>query len=217
MSPKVRAAVGSALFTREPWVAALLDAISTATVRMSDVDPAQFRLLAGRTEPAIRNRYERLAAQLQTSPRQDVLAAYQSALSLTGDRQKGQAHFARVCSQCHRVEGVGHEIGPNLAAFKTRGPEAILINMLDPNREVNPLYVNYVAVLNDGRTLTGMIADETATSITLKRAENASDTVTRSEIESLVSTGNSIMPEGIEQQLDQQAVADLLAYLLATP
>ncbi len=217
MSPKVRAAVGSALFTREPWVTALLDAISAATVRISDIDPAQFRLLAGRTEPAIRNRYERLASQLQTSPRQDVLAAYQSALSLTGDRQKGRAHFARVCSQCHRVDGVGHEIGPNLAAFKTRGPEAILINMLDPNREVNPLNVNYVAVLNDGRTLTGMIADETATSITLKRAENASDTVTRSEIESLASTGNSIMPEGMEQQLDQQAVADLLAYLLATP
>ncbi|MFM8495829.1 MAG: HEAT repeat domain-containing protein, partial [Planctomycetia bacterium] len=217
MSPKVRAAAAGALFTREPWVVALLDAVEAGRVPLADFDPAQVRQLAARPEPAIRERYERLSARVATSPRQEVLAAYQPALALSGDAEKGQTVFAKNCSQCHRVDGVGHEIGPSLAAFKTRGPEAILLNMLDPNREVNPLYVNYVAVLNDGRTLTGMIADETATSITLKRAENASDTITRSEIESLTSTGRSIMPEGMEQQIDRQGVADLLAYLMATP
>lgn len=217
MSPKVRAAAAGALFTREPWVVALLDAVEAGRVPLADFDPAQVRQLAGRTEPAIRERYERVSARVATSPRQDVIAAYQPALALSGDVEQGKAVFAKNCSQCHRVDGVGHEIGPSLAAFKTRGPEAILLNMLDPNREVNPLYVSYVAVLNDGRTLTGMIADETATSITLKRAENACDTITRSEIESLTSTGRSIMPEGMEQQIDRQGVADLLSYLMATP
>jgi putative heme-binding domain-containing protein len=112
---------------------------------------------------------------------------------------------------------VGSEVGPSLAAIKNRGAEAILLNLLDPNREVNPQYVNYVAELTDGRVLSGMIASETATAITLRRAENATDTLERGEIEELRSTRQSLMPEGLEKQLDQQAVADVIAYLLAAP
>ena len=62
--------------------------------------------------------------------------------------------------------------------------------------------------------MTGMIASETANSVTLKRAEDATDTVERSEIEQLRSSGLSIMPEGLEKQIDPAAMADLLAYLL---
>jgi putative heme-binding domain-containing protein len=58
-----------------------------------------------------------------------------------------------------------------------------------------------------------MIAAESATSVTLRRAENASDTVLRIDIDVLKSTGMSLMPEGLEKQLDKQAMADLLAYL----
>ena len=62
-----------------------------------------------------------------------------------------------------------------------------------------------------------MIVDESAANITLKRAENATDTIPRGEIEMLKGTGQSIMPEGLEKQLDRQAVADLLAYLNSLP
>ena len=85
--------------------------------------------------------------------------------------------------------------------------------MLDPNREVNPQYLNYAVLTTDGRQLTGMIAAETATSITLKRADNATDTVLRIDIEQLKSTGMSLMPEGMEKQIDQQTMADLLEFL----
>ena len=116
---------------------------------------------------------------------------------------------------CHKVEGFGHEIGPNLATIKTRGPETILVNVLDPNREVNPLYLNYAVLTEDGRAMTGMIAAESATSITLRRAESATDTVLRIDIEQLQSTGLSIMPEGMEEAINQQMMADIIAYLMA--
>ena len=217
LGPKVRGPAAAALFSRPEWVRAFLAAVESGDVPLSEFDPAQVRLLESYKDPAIRAGYERLAARVQASSRKDVLEAYRPALELAGDAARGRGHFARVCAQCHKAEGVGHEIGPNLAAFKSRGPEAILTNMLDPNREVNPLYVNYVAQLEDGRTVTGMIADESAGSITFRRAENATDTVARREIELLKSTGQSIMPEGLEKQLDRQAVADLLAYLGSLP
>ena len=215
LSPGLRAAAATAVFGRAAWVRAFFQAVEGGHVALSDFDPAQVRLLANRREPEIRAGYGKLAERLRTSPRQEVLAAYRPALALGGDPARGAAHFAKACAQCHRVAGVGHEVGPNLAAFAHRGPEAILLNLLDPNREVNPLYVAYVAQLADGRVLTGMIADETAAGITLKRAEAAVDTIRRSDIEHLESTGQSIMPEGLEKQFDVQAVADLIAYLTA--
>ena len=132
---------------------------------------------------------------------------------MKGDAARGKLVFAKTCAACHKVQGVGHEIGPNLAAMKARGPEAILLNVLDPNREVNPQYLSYAAAHARRPPLTGMIAAETATSVTLKRADNASDTVLRIDIDQLKSTGLSLMPEGMEKQIDQQAMADLLEYL----
>ena len=86
--------------------------------------------------------------------------------------------------------------------------------MLDPNREVNPAYLNYVVLTADGLTLTGMIASETATSLTLKRAEGQGDTVLRTEVDELVNTGKSIMPEGLERTLSKQDLADVIEYLM---
>jgi putative heme-binding domain-containing protein len=122
--------------------------------------------------------------------------------------------FRKTCVACHKLEGVGTDLAPNLAAVKARGAEFILFNVLDPSREVNPQYVNYVLITDDGRSMTGMIASETATSVTLRRAEGATDTVPRDNIEQLQSTGLSLMPEGLEQQVDKQSMADLIAYLL---
>jgi putative heme-binding domain-containing protein len=88
-----------------------------------------------------------------------------------------------------------------------------LLNVLDPNREVNPEFLNYTLVTADGRSLSGMIAAETATSVTLKRADNQTDTVLRVEIDELKSTGLSLMPEGMEKELDQQSLADLIEFV----
>jgi len=128
---------------------------------------------------------------------------------------KNRGAIVGASAACHRVEGIGHEIGPNLATVQNRGADFILLNVLDPNREVNPQYVNYVVETKDGRSFTGMVAAETATSVTLRRAENLSDTILRIDIERMRSTGLSIMPEGLEQQVDRQAMADLIAYILA--
>ncbi|MGV3484388.1 MAG: PVC-type heme-binding CxxCH protein [Planctomycetaceae bacterium] len=146
--------------------------------------------------------------------RQAIVSRYQAALSLAGDVERGREHFKKNCSGCHRVENFGHELGPNLATIQARGAEVLLTAVLDPNREVNPQYLNYAIALLDGRIVTGVIADEGATSLTLRRADNATETLLRIDIEDLKSTGLSIMPEGFENTLDIQAMADLISYLL---
>ncbi len=87
--------------------------------------------------------------------------------------------------------------------------------MLDPNREINPQYLNYTLRTTDGRSVTGLIASETATSVTLRRAEGASDTILREEIEAMRTAGVSLMPEGLEKQVSKQDAADIVAYLMS--
>jgi len=142
-----------------------------------------------------------------------VVAAYQQAVQLQGDPARGKAVFQKECSACHQLEGIGSSIGPDLSALRDQSSAAILLNILDPNREVKPQFLSYVLVTTAGRISTGLITAETGNAITLRRSDGSSETVLRIDIDELRSTGLSFMPEGLEKQIDVPAMADLLAYL----
>lgn len=151
----------------------------------------------------------------QAARREKIVAQYRESLSMPTDIERGREVFKKSCSACHLVQGVGHELGPSLMAIKSRGVETLLASILDPNSEVNPQYVNYLVVTLEGRVISGMIVDEGATSITLKKDEGVTETVLRVDIDEIKNTGLSLMPEGLEETLDKQAIADLVAYLMA--
>jgi len=214
-SPRIRVEASEAIFARTAWIELLLDALAAGDIAPGDLDPARIKQLREHANKAIRERSQTLLAKVSVARRGDVVEAYRTVLELSGDTEAGRKTFRKICAACHRAENVGHELGPNLATTKNRGPEFILLNVLDPNREVNPQYANYVLITEDGRSLSGMLTGETANSVTLTRGEGVSDTVLRVDIDELRSTGLSIMPEGMEKQIDQQALADLIAYLSA--
>ncbi len=214
-SPRVRVEASEVLFARTAWIEFLLDALAAGDIAPTDLDPARIKQLREHANQAIRQRSKTLLAKVIVARRGDVVEAYRTVLTQPGNVDAGRTTFRKICAACHRAENVGHELGPNLATIKNRGPEFVLLNVLDPNREVNPQYANYVLLTEDGRSLSGMLTGETANSITLTRGEGAADTVLRIDIDELRSTGLSIMPEGMEKQIDQQAMADLIAYLNA--
>jgi putative membrane-bound dehydrogenase-like protein len=213
LTPVTKNRALDALLARDAWSLRLLQQIEGGTVLASELDPTRWKLLSESSHKEVRTLATKLAAANRPVDRLEVLQQYRSALEMAGDADRGKDVFKKNCAACHRVQGLGHEIGPNLAAMKSRGPEAILMNVLDPNREVNPQYLNYLLLTTDGRSLSGILTGETATSVTLKKQENATDTVLRVDIESLRSTGQSLMPVGIEKQIDRQGMADLLEYL----
>src|SRR5262245_11275176 len=214
LSPRLKGQATDVLLSRPAWSMALLSALEAGNLSTGDLDPVKLKLLAEHRNSTIRTRANKLLVNSQLGRRSDVVDAYRGVLEMKGDTDRGKQVFAKTCAACHKVQTLGNDIGPNLAAMKARGPEAILLNVFDPNREVNPQYLNYAVLTADGRQLTGLIAAETATSITLRRADNATDTVLRIDIEQLKSTGMSLMPEGLEKQIDKTAMADLLTFLM---
>jgi putative membrane-bound dehydrogenase-like protein len=213
LSPRLRGTAADVLASRESWLAMLLEAVVNGQIAAGDLDPSRVKLWTGHSHPRVQELATEVSRKNQLSNRAEVLAEYRDALAMPGDAERGKQVFTKICAACHQVSGVGHAIGPNLLTMRNRGAEAVLANVLAPNQEVNPQYLNYVVVTTDGRQLTGMITAETATSVTLQRAENQTDTVLRIDIEDLRGTGVSLMPEGMEKQIDKQAMADLLEFL----
>lgn len=213
LTPATKSRALDALLARDSWSRSLLKQIEAGSIPASELDPTRWKLLSESSQEDVRTLATKLAAANRPADRVEVLTNYRPALETAGDATRGKELFKKTCAACHKLQGVGHEIGPNLAAMKNRGPEAILVNVLDPNREVNPQYLNYLLLTTDGRSLSGILTGETATSVTLKKQENATETVLRVDIENLKSTGLSLMPVGMEKQVDKQGMADLLEYL----
>jgi putative heme-binding domain-containing protein len=213
-SPALRSAIVDALLSRPAWTRELLTAIRNGNVRPTDISPAHRQRLL-----SLRNRELRqLAADVLKSVQIDanrvkVVAAYQSALQLTGDVKRGRAIFKKTCSACHKLEDVGRNVGPDLIGLKDKSPQSLLVAMFDPNRNVESKYVNYVAVTNAGRSFAGLLASEAGGSITLIGPDGKEHALLRSEIEHLRSTAKSVMPEGLEKDLKPQDAADVMAYV----
>src|SRR5262249_9520473 len=83
----------------------------------------------------------------------------------------------------------------------------------DPNQAVEARYVNYSAVTKSGREISGIVAAETPSSVTLRSAGGVEETVLRTDLSDFSSSALSLMPEGFEKILNPQEVADLIAYL----
>jgi len=202
------------LLSRKERIAALLNALEANKFPPAALSPTQRMRLSSVNDDLLRARAAKLFAP--AVDRKGLVDRYTRDLAtLTASAPRGKALFATHCAACHKLENVGHELGPNLAAFAQKRTEAILTNLLDPNREVNPQYLNYVVELKDGEIVSGVITSESASSVTVASGKGVERTVARSEIAALRATGKSIMPEGLEAALDAQAVADVIAYLMS--
>lgn len=212
-APAVRLAALQVLLAREPWTIAYFDAARAGSAAVTQVEPARRELLLKHPNPTIVRQARELFGSAAASPRKQVVEAYLGVLKRPADPARGKAVFQRICANCHKVKGEGTEVGPDLTTTANRDPSALLLNILDPNYYVLPSYIQYLAIDKSGRSLTGIIAAETATSITLRREKGAEDVLLRSDLETLVSTGKSLMPEELEKQITPQEMADLIRWL----
>jgi putative heme-binding domain-containing protein len=214
--PALRGQVFDLLASRERWQALLLTALERQQVLPVDVDAARRQRLLEHKSNQVRERAAKVFAGTVNADRQKVLDAYRSALTLNADAARGAMLFAKTCAQCHKLAGAGHEVGPDLAALTDKSPESLLVAVLDPNRAVESKFLNYTAVTKSGLTYNGLLAAETGNSITLTGPEAKQQVILRSDLEELLSSSKSTMPEGLEKDLKPQDVADLIAYIRAT-
>jgi putative heme-binding domain-containing protein len=211
--PATHAVIVNALLSREGWSRALLDAVAEQSIHPGELDASSRARLVDHSDAEIKQRATELFRPAAT--RNDVLVQFESTRSLKGDPSKGAEVFKKTCAVCHKLHDQGNDIGARLAALQDKSTDNLMLSILDPNRGVEGKFLNYAAATRDGRTWSGMIVEETSTSITLARADGKRDVLLRIDIEALASTGKSFMPEGLEKELTPQSLADVIAFIQA--
>lgn len=210
--PEVRLAAVDVLLSREAWTLALLEFAREKPTVLPVMDVARRETLRSHPQPPIRELAQEIFGAAGAS-RASVLADYRESLRLEGQPDRGIKVFERICANCHQIGGKGFVVGPNLASNASRDRDTLLLHILDPNQYVLPNYQQYRVIDVQGRIFTGLLAAQSATSVTLKRERDQADTILRSQIDELVCLGKSLMPEGLEKELSKQDLADVMSYL----
>ncbi|MYH30374.1 MAG: c-type cytochrome [Acidobacteria bacterium] len=215
-APAVKEIVLDMLLRNQPFHVLLIEALENGDLRAGelDLDFGQRRRLLRRSSEDIHARAAAFFTDEEFGNRQAVVDEWlPQVVGRRGSAERGEAHFRTLCAQCHRFRGAGHPVGPSLDMSFFRGEEDLLTSILDPSAAFAPEYANYLVETVDGELLNGILAAENDAAVTLARANGETDTVPRRRIREFRAEGLSLMPDGLEQGLDADGLADLLAYL----
>lgn len=212
LTPLLRAEALSLLLARPERARVLLNAVSSGIIQRAELSSTQIGFLTSHNEQSIRELAEQNLGNETTSKRQEIIDQLTPALALTGDPAKGRQIFSERCASCHRLGDEGHALGPDLVTVKTAGKEKLLLNIVDPNREVLPNYVSYLVETKTGDSYIGLVT-ETGADVIIREAFGRETKIPRPTVKRIATQSQSLMPEGLEAGLIPQSMADLLEYL----
>ena len=213
LRPQTRSAALDLLLLRKESVNSLLQQMATGVISSSVVSIDQRLILLKHPDETIRESAIQLFGGTVSANRKEVADQYAKALDIKGDVARGAAVYEKTCSKCHRIGGVGHNVGPDISDTRARARDALLYDILDPNRRVDPQFTEYIVVTTDGRLFNGLLIAESMHSVTLRQPEGREQTILRTEIEDLKTTNKSLMPEGVERDVTVEQMADVLEFL----
>jgi uncharacterized protein len=215
-TPSVRPAAFRALLAKADWTEALLTAAEQGQLRIADLALDQKQALAAHPERKLAERAKKLLASgggLPSADRQKVLEELLPLTKQKGDATLGKQVFTKQCAKCHMHSGEGNKIGPDLTGMAVHPKIELLTHIIDPSRSVEGNFRVYTVATAEGRVLTGLLMSESKTAIELADAEGKKHSLQREDIEELIASPKSLMPDGFEKQVSAEELSGLLEFL----
>jgi putative membrane-bound dehydrogenase-like protein len=210
-SPNVRNAVIAALLGHSKLIPLLFTAIEDGRIPAWAVPEVRRRgLLRHKT---LKDRATKLFSAIGGTDRKKVYDELKPLTEMKGDVAKGKLVFTKACATCHKFNGEGHTVGPDLTGVRNQPKDAILLHVIVPNAEIYPGFTAYEIETKDDRTLSGIMTSETENSITLRAAQGIEETFLRSDVASVRAGSTSLMPNELEKTITKAELTDLLEYL----
>jgi putative membrane-bound dehydrogenase-like protein len=216
MTPAASRASILALLQKSDWTDALVTGIEQGKVALTMLSLDQSQALAAHPDKSIAERARALLAAgggLPDPDREKVIQALSAVVLNGGDAAKGKEVFTKECAKCHTHSGEGGKVGPDLTGMAAHPKSELIVHILDPSRSVEGNFLQYTVSTTDGRILNGLLEGETKTSVDLLDAEGKRQTLLRDDIDELVASKKSLMPEGFEKTVGPEGLADLLQFL----
>jgi len=218
LAPAARPAAVATLASRPAWTLALVEAVAAGTVPRSDISAFTLQRLAESSDEQLLGRLAEIWGSVRPTPAEKLAAFDRWRGSLAAehlaaaDLSQGRIVYTKTCGSCHELHGEGGRIGPGLTGSNRGDLEYLLANLLDPSGIVGRDYQATLVVTTNGRSLTGIVADETPASLTLQTPTERI-TIPVAEIEERVLSPLSLMPENQLDTLSEAEARDLIAYL----
>jgi putative heme-binding domain-containing protein len=213
LPPAVRGEAADAIYRDPERLPMVLRALEDGSIQGWTLGFRHKRQLQMHRDAALRAR-ARKVIEAGAEGRRAVIAKYRTALTGHADAGRGKRVFENVCAKCHKLNGKGEEVGPDLATVRHQPKQVLLEDILDPNKAISQGFEAWVAETTSG-TIDGVLAGRTETTITLRREEGKQDVIARKEIRNLYATNLSAMPGDLEKQIDPDQMADVIEYIKA--
>jgi putative heme-binding domain-containing protein len=215
------------LASRAVWTKQLLEEVAANRIVQQTIPLDIVQQMRLHDDPQIQKTLDELWGKTRSTPEEKIaqIERLQSLLA-SGRRQPadkshspdalhGRELFKKHCGVCHTLFDEGGQTGPNLTGYERTNLEFLLLAIVDPSAAIREEFTNYQVITLDGRVLTGLIDEETATTVTLRGANNQQTLLNKNDIDVLQATPTSIMPDGLVEKLTDDELRDLFAYLMA--
>jgi putative membrane-bound dehydrogenase-like protein len=217
MPSALRARAQTLLCSRPGSTRSFLAAVDGGKINPKEVPYDQVRRILLHKDEEIRRLVEKHWGKIGQEPPGERRARINSVKHTlgtgTGDPLNGRDLFQSKCASCHTIFGEGGKIGPDLTGTDRRDRDFLVTSVVDPSAVIRNEYVAYVIATTNGRVLNGLVAEATPATITLIDAKNERATIARHEIEEMKPSPQSLMPEKLLDDLDEQQIRNLFAYL----
>ena len=213
LPPAAFAATIRVLLQHRSWTPRLIAAIEAKQIPLGLIDAGSWQRLLRHPDKDVAARAKQLQAAGGLASDPELWDRYHAALTTPGDLAAGKHLFTQHCTACHRLDGEGSAVGPDISDLRTKTPEQVLTAILDPNRAIDAAYFRYVVLTTDGQAFEGLLEEGQGDSVTLLMQQMKRKTIPRRQIEACEASGVSLMPAGFERQLPPKAMRDLIAYV----
>jgi putative membrane-bound dehydrogenase-like protein len=206
------------LSARRAYGKALVEAIATKKLAANEVPAEVVRQLRTLGDADIDKRLAEVWGIVRTTPadRVKMIADHRKLLLMPPpvkpDAMLGRAVFAKTCQQCHTLYGVGGKVGPDITGSNRANLDYLLENILDPSAVIPKEYAATQIVTKRGRSLLGIVKEESTAAITLATA-NETVVIPRDEIDTRTPSETSMMPDDLVKKLTETELRALIAYL----
>ena len=220
LSPEGRLIAVSTLVSRPSYAKALLNAVAADQISRREISAFHARQILSFGDDALTKQLTEVWGEARSSNAEKQQLAAKWKTSLTADRMKtaklseGRALFAKSCGNCHVLFGSGKSAGPDLTGGNRRNLDYVLENILDPSATVAADFRMSVFEMKDGRIINGVVVEKSEKTLTVQTQTDRT-TIQRADIEEQKISALSLMPDGLLQNLSEDQVRDLIAYLMS--
>jgi putative heme-binding domain-containing protein len=205
------------LTQRAVWARPLVEAMGAGKVPPTAMNVNQAQKLMSFNDKELTAAVAKHWGTIRTSrdpAREQFVAEMRKLVTGTpGDARRGTAVFNKVCGQCHKIYGQGQEVGPDITSNGRASLEQLLSNVFDPSLVIGAAYQARTVRTADARIVTGLLVEDNDQRVVLKLQGGKLETIARADVDATKVSELSLMPEGLEKQLQPQEIADLFAFI----